>query len=1345
MAKGNIRVGNVRNVSGEVAIAAGDIYKGYTADQVATLIQQIKSEFQPRKFDGRSPYKGLDVFEEEDADLFFGRGKLIDDLVCRVEESHTVFITGPSGSGKSSLVRAGLIPALKKGVIKNSKHWLYETIKPGRDPLEALTLALSRLKSPELGRYFREHIAEPGILNACAESALGGRRDQRLVLFVDQFEEIFTQVSQEAERAVFLNLLTQAAVVENGRVIILFAMRSDFVSNCAGYPALNALLNRQFVQIGAMQPDELVSAIAQPALRVGLHIDPDLIAQIINDMRGEPGVLPLMQFALKDLFDAEQAKGGVIDLMLDGYLQRGGIHKSLERHADEVFSKLSDNEQNLARSIFIGLVDTGHGTQDARRTALFNEIVPAGAKTEEVRTIVEKLADARLITTDEQAGRDVITISHEKLIDAWPWLKSLVNENREVIALQHQIINDAREWQDHERNASYLYTGARLENAREQLEAKKLVLSDLPRDFVQAARTQQRRRQAVLISGIAAIMVLLLVAVIVFNQKSRANEILAEQNGEIAQTAQAASTLAFSQQSTAQASAAEAQKQAAISRASELAAQSLSQLPDHLDLAQLLAVEAFNSADNVQSRNALLRTLNTEPQLDGSMMVDQMVAIRFTPDGNTLVGVAAQDYPVGQIQSFDLTTLELKDGPILDLSMAVNYPAMAFSPVMTLSPDGSLLAINGKPNQLLNTSSGELVSELADCAQESFTRMIFSPDGDFLICSGSDGYLLLWDIEAYQKEGVLSAAVHTNVQLGDLSVVAIDQENAYIAVGFLESREGVELWSLTDDHLVRSVPTGTSIESLAFSGDGKLLAAGGSDGALFLWSMEELKKTPASSDDRIGFTKKAKGDEFQRNAIQSLSFSPDSQVLATGNETGTVNLWDVDSVMIITGNMIVPSADLPPEILTPMSDLPAWIDTWPGTYQLTFSADGALLATAGCGVVDVPANVCLHNQIKLWRVRPSQPVEKQLADLKIDSLMPPGGFAHMAVTRSGKALIVVEEDQAIFLDAVNGIPTGDVLKGTSDYSELAISADGRILAIGGQGILDVWINEKPFEPGLDMGQLTRNSLVVQNEVSSLAFSPDDKTLAVGAGGDITLWDVVSGERVGGPIFTGYWVQWLAFGGNGRELIYIDPLNLVFLNAKTGKIDTTISVNSLIGGISRDESTIPTVAISPDGKLIALSVFASVILVDAETGLPVGQPLAGQTWFVDSLSFSCDGSMLAAGGNGGSITLWDVATRVLIGSHLYPAYEYGSLASFERGRPVKSVVFDPQGLNLHTSSVTEDGMIIERWDLNPVNWQVLACRRASRNFTQEEWMTYFPHDPYPTRQGELTCPQWQADS
>ena len=181
------------NINGDVT-GTITIGHGYTAEQVSLLLKQITTTLQPKAFDGRCPYKGLDVFEEEDAELFFGREKIVADLVSRVKESRVVFIIGPSGSGKSSVGRAGLIHALKQGAIKSlhSENWLFETIKPGREPIEALALAFSRLKSPELAKYFRQHIAETSIVHECAESLLSGREDQRFVLFVDQFEEVFT-------------------------------------------------------------------------------------------------------------------------------------------------------------------------------------------------------------------------------------------------------------------------------------------------------------------------------------------------------------------------------------------------------------------------------------------------------------------------------------------------------------------------------------------------------------------------------------------------------------------------------------------------------------------------------------------------------------------------------------------------------------------------------------------------------------------------------------------------------------------------------------------------------------------------------------------------------------------------------------------------------------------------------------------------------------------------------------------------------------------------------------------------------------------------------------------------
>ncbi len=413
------------------------------------MLTRMTTAHEPKVFDGRCPYKGLDVFNEQDAEFFFGREKLIDDLIRRLKHSRTLFITGPPGSGKSSLVRAGVIPALKRGKLEelHSEHWLYATIQPERDPLESLATAFSDLESPEAAECLRAHINADDILHQCAEAALGEGDGQRFLLFVDQFEEVFTQVDDKKANA-FISLLGNAANRESSRVVLLLCMRSDFVSDCAIYRNLNALLNKQFVQIGAMQPEELASAIARPALAVGLRVDPGLIAEIINDMRSEPGALPLMEFALKDLFDTQCGQGRPIALTRKAYTERGGLRMSLQRHADSTLVQLDQREQALARFIFKNLIHVERCQQDTRRTTFFDTLIPAHATSEEVSGVLQQLVDAGLILTGKQGGKDTVVISHEKLVDAWPWLKILVNGNRDGIGLKNEVTDAATRRQD---------------------------------------------------------------------------------------------------------------------------------------------------------------------------------------------------------------------------------------------------------------------------------------------------------------------------------------------------------------------------------------------------------------------------------------------------------------------------------------------------------------------------------------------------------------------------------------------------------------------------------------------------------------------------------------------------------------------------------------------------------------------------------------------------------------------------------------------------------------------------------------------------------------------------------
>ena len=482
---------------------------GYTFEQVMALIDQMRLTAEPRRYDGRPPYRGLAAYQEGDAELFFGREQLLAELLARVQRARFVCLAGPSGSGKSSLAHAGLLHALRQGQLEGRQQWLIDSLTPGAHPLEGLAVAMSAIalragtQPKTAGDYIRQNGPKDAhALHDLVELLARAGPDQRAVLLVDQFEEAFTLAKDNSERTAFIDLLTAAAQQEGGRTTVILAMRSDFLSQCAAFPALRQLISKEFQLVGAMDPDELARVIALPALEVGVAIEPQLVAQVIADMKGEPGALPLMQFALKDLFDSHQPKkGDQVSLTLADYLGRGGLQQALQHHADAALGKLKPTEQAIARYVFTKLIDIEHVTVVTRRAVTFAGLLTPGVDQDSLEKVVQTLSDARLITTGElepavttptEGGvQPRITLAHERLIEAWPWLKRLVDEDRQAIILANQVEDDAQEWEEKRQDASYLYSGARLAAARAQLAEKGLDLSNLGQAFLAAGHAQQ--------------------------------------------------------------------------------------------------------------------------------------------------------------------------------------------------------------------------------------------------------------------------------------------------------------------------------------------------------------------------------------------------------------------------------------------------------------------------------------------------------------------------------------------------------------------------------------------------------------------------------------------------------------------------------------------------------------------------------------------------------------------------------------------------------------------------------------------------------------------------------------
>jgi WD40 repeat protein len=1359
------------NIDGNVSdstIHIGDTTTvGYTSEEVSALLTQITSTFQPKSFDGRCPYKGLDVFEEEDAELFFGREKLIEDLVSRVKDSHTLFITGPSGSGKSSLARAGLIHALRQGAIKGSERWLYATMKPGRDPIGELGRATAGLAGTT---NVEDEIRGKGGTNASifarwCEIALKEGREKRFVLFIDQFEEVFTQINREDERVAFLNLLTHAAEAEGGRVNILFAMRSDFVPNCASYPQLNALLNQQFIQIGAMQPEELVSAIAQPALRVGLRIDPDLVAQVINDMKGEPGALPLMQFALKDLFDAVQVRGGLIQLTLEDYLQRGGIQKSLERHADVAFASLGTDEQKLARSIFSRLIEIGRGTQDTKRTALFDELIPANAQAGEVQGIIRKLADARLITTDEAAGKDTVTISHEKLIDAWPWLKKLVNENRDVIALQNEIVSAAKEWEEHKRDVSYLYNGARLINAREQLETKKLMLSGLAQQFIQAGRAKQRRGQVTLVTGISAVIVLLVLAVIIFSRQSNANAQLAQQNADIASTAQAAGTLAVAQKAIAESNAKEAQRQEKIARAGELAAFADIEQDRNFDLALLLGVEAFKTYKNSRTEVTLRNLTIMNFQL--LRYLPENISPVFSPKGDILVTLVCMKYSdyfsdrciQSELALWDISTPAKPDklSTLLE-GQGGSIESIAFNPDGKILVAGNCIKFNGDGNCLkMETILWNADNPAHPIKLSSLTGqgglVAFVPNRKILASGGYDSTITLWDVTDPSNPLRLSTLLESSN-----GILEFSPDGKIAAVG---NGNDIVLWNIGNPSSPAKIVTLSGnaefVISAVFSPDGKILASGSGDDTLVLWNVS----TPNNSSQISVISDNSYG-KLYGISFSHIAFSPDGNTLVSGSHDNTIVLWDVSDpyrptkATALSGHR---DSDIPSSLSSVHFGHKSYLNS------VTFSPDGKTLASAGFGGIilwNLP--VFYFEGEDSFSINDIENIKNYPSDgIKLSTLLFGQIAEHtvqnVAFSPDGKTMVTGESNKngmgnCYFTISNVSNPAKPTWISTSlgpcYFLDIALSPDGKTLAVAAtisetNSSLMLWgVSDRNIPTKLA-------TLHFKTVHFSLAFSPDGKTLALGGCREadkvedclpeITLWDVSNPTeldklstlqrqiQVSSAITAGR----IAFSPDGKILAaggYLKSDNMY------GAEEETVLWNIKDTANPAEFATITSsgslVAFSPNGKMLAIQseTYGTITLWNVSnpskpttfSTLPFyfyGEP--------SNITFSPDGKTMASRFDYHAI-LWDVSDpRMPTISATLDAW-ISSPSSF---------AFSPDGKILAQGLAGMNGVVL--WDMDPESWMQKTCNRIGRNLTRAEWAQYFPNEEY-----RATCPQWPLE-
>ncbi len=418
-----------------------------------------------------NPYKGLRAFTEGDAQDFNGREALIQQLLTRLgdagELSRFLTIVGPSGSGKSSVVKAGLIPALRRGALPGSENWFIIEMMPGAHPLEELEAALLRVAvNPPSSLMEQFQKDSRGLIRAVRRS-LPNDPNIDLVLVIDQFEEMFTLVQDETERLRFLGLLVTAILDENSRVRVILTMRADFIDRPLGYVDFGELIHQRMEIVLPLTPDELESTIASPAERVGLQLESGLISAILHDLGDQPGTLPLLQYALTELY--EKRAGNT--LTKSAYQEIGGVLGALGRRAEEVFMGLDEEGQVIARQIFLRLVTLGEGVEDTRRRVLIYELENLKFGDMDLRKVfrafkmtLDAFGNARLLSFDRDPGTrgPTVEVAHEAIIREWPRLREWLEETRTLVRMQRQLSMAASEWMDAKRDASFLLSGTKL-------------------------------------------------------------------------------------------------------------------------------------------------------------------------------------------------------------------------------------------------------------------------------------------------------------------------------------------------------------------------------------------------------------------------------------------------------------------------------------------------------------------------------------------------------------------------------------------------------------------------------------------------------------------------------------------------------------------------------------------------------------------------------------------------------------------------------------------------------------------------------------------------------------------
>ena len=748
----------------------------------------------------QNPYMGLAAFQPEDADRFFGRNDLVSELVERLRHQRMLVVAGPSGSGKSSLVRAGLVPAVARGALPDSERWPVALLTPGVDPLSELAYQLSKLNVSATQRSGAVVSAtdletDPNSGRMLAETVTGATGG--LLLVIDQFEELFTQGPGRDGQQAFLDALAALVDASDSKARIVAAIRADFYGTSASFPWLADKITDNQVLVGPMSRAELAQAIEEPARLNGLAIEDGLVDAILDEAGADPGALPLVSHALAETW--RRRRGST--LTLEGYRSAGGVSGAIAQTANSLYEeRFDDAERDAVRRLMLRLVSAGEGTPDTRRTLPLEAVLANAGGDPVMATVTEKLTEARLLTVSE----DSIEIAHEALIRTWPQLRHWIEESRDDLRTRQHIGRAAAEWMDQGRTPDLLYRGTALQAALEWAETHGDVLDPQDQEFLDSSRrafeaalaeqeqaaARSRRIRRIAVSALSALTLVAVITTVIAVRALRAT------NAQFTQS---------------------------------LAAQSSALVEENPRLALALAVEAIARGQNasVEARTTLVdaaRVLAANPlgpAASGSTVGDAL-SLAIRDDG----AVIALGYRDGSIQLWDPMAGTPLGEPVRGHEGAVND--------MAFTPGGSLLVTAGDDETLRRwnvSDPSEVPSSSIIGGHEGIVwRLAVSPDGDRVASASEDGTVREWDIGTGSQVGAPFAAMTR-----DFLTVAYSPDGTTLIAG--NGRGEVLGWNIATRAL--SIETfnahGSDVWEIQFHPTGEMFATSSSDGSVRVW------------------------------------------------------------------------------------------------------------------------------------------------------------------------------------------------------------------------------------------------------------------------------------------------------------------------------------------------------------------------------------------------------------------------------------------------------------------------------------------------------------------------------